>query len=172
MISVSLQCKIVSLGEQQEKRDFKRQQPQQPAQSFYLSPNQIRSWQLGAVINELYNSYPNITNEGTFEIDGIIDKVLRDIYEQKTDGDWGWNSHQFHRRTEFFSDFGNYKSLLQKDLEIEDVWLENGAIIADMPEEEIADEVLKAMIDENCNVIVNGEIVNVCDGLVKESKSL
>ena len=39
-----------------------------------------------------------------------------------------------------------------------------------MPEEEIADEVLKAMIDENCNVIVNGEIVNVCDGLVKESK--
>lgn len=30
------------------------------------------------------------------------------VYEVKNDGTWGWNSHQFHRRTEFFSNFGNY----------------------------------------------------------------
>lgn len=31
------------------------------------------------------------------------------VYEEKKDGDWGWNSHQFMPGTEFFADFGDYK---------------------------------------------------------------
>ncbi len=31
------------------------------------------------------------------------------VYEPDEKGDWGWNSHQFMRRTEFFADFGDYK---------------------------------------------------------------
>ena len=30
------------------------------------------------------------------------------VYEQDVEGNWAWNCHQFHRRTEFYSDFGNY----------------------------------------------------------------
>lgn len=30
------------------------------------------------------------------------------VWEEKQDGNWGWNCHQFHRRTEFFADFGVY----------------------------------------------------------------
>ena len=30
------------------------------------------------------------------------------VYEQKKDGIWGWNSHQFMPGTEFFADFGDY----------------------------------------------------------------
>jgi hypothetical protein len=30
------------------------------------------------------------------------------VYEQDTSGQWGWNCHPFHRRTEFFAHFGNY----------------------------------------------------------------
>ena len=30
------------------------------------------------------------------------------VYEQKSDGDWGWNSHQFVPGTEFFANFGDY----------------------------------------------------------------
>lgn len=30
------------------------------------------------------------------------------VYEQKLDGNWGWNSHQFVQGTEFFADFGDY----------------------------------------------------------------
>lgn len=31
------------------------------------------------------------------------------VYEQDTAGNWGWNCHQFHRSTEFYSDFGTYE---------------------------------------------------------------
>ena len=30
------------------------------------------------------------------------------VWEQSPQGDWRWNCHQFHRRTEFFAEFGNY----------------------------------------------------------------
>lgn len=30
------------------------------------------------------------------------------VYEKSDDGLWGWNCHQFHRHTEFYSNFGNY----------------------------------------------------------------
>jgi len=30
------------------------------------------------------------------------------VYEEKLDGSWGWNSHQFVPGTEFFADFGDY----------------------------------------------------------------
>ncbi len=30
------------------------------------------------------------------------------VYTTDKDGLWGWNSHQAHRRTEYFADFGNY----------------------------------------------------------------
>lgn len=30
------------------------------------------------------------------------------VYEKDLSGKWGWNCHQFHRRTEFYSDFGVY----------------------------------------------------------------
>jgi aminopeptidase N len=30
------------------------------------------------------------------------------VFEQKSDGTWGWNCHQFFRTTEFFADFGVY----------------------------------------------------------------
>jgi hypothetical protein len=30
------------------------------------------------------------------------------VFEQKADGTWAWNCHQFHRRTEFYADFGVY----------------------------------------------------------------
>ena len=30
------------------------------------------------------------------------------VWEEKSEGNWGWNCHQFHRRTEFFADFGVY----------------------------------------------------------------
>ena len=30
------------------------------------------------------------------------------VWEQDRSGEWGWNCHQFHRRTEFYADFGNY----------------------------------------------------------------
>ena len=28
-------------------------------------------------------------------------------------GEWSWNCHQFHRGTEFFSDFGNYEVTIE-----------------------------------------------------------
>jgi Peptidase family M1 domain len=30
------------------------------------------------------------------------------VWEQKPEGNWDWNCHQFFRTTEFFADFGNY----------------------------------------------------------------
>lgn len=30
------------------------------------------------------------------------------VWEQSPAGNWRWNCHQFHRRTEFFAEFGNY----------------------------------------------------------------
>lgn len=30
------------------------------------------------------------------------------VYEQDIEGKWGWNCHQFHQSTEFYSDFGTY----------------------------------------------------------------
>ena len=30
------------------------------------------------------------------------------VWEQSPAGEWRWNCHQFHRRTEFFGEFGNY----------------------------------------------------------------
>jgi hypothetical protein len=30
------------------------------------------------------------------------------VFEKNTTGQWAWNCHQFHRRTEFYSDFGSY----------------------------------------------------------------
>ncbi len=30
------------------------------------------------------------------------------VWEQSPEGTWRWNCHQFHRRTEFFGEFGNY----------------------------------------------------------------
>ncbi len=30
------------------------------------------------------------------------------VWEQSPEGNWRWNCHQFHRRTEFFGEFGNY----------------------------------------------------------------
>jgi len=37
------------------------------------------------------------------------------VYEQKLDGDWGWNSHQFMPGTEFFADFGDYNVTIHAD---------------------------------------------------------
>ncbi len=36
-------------------------------------------------------------------------------YVTKADGTWAWNSHQAHRRTEFFADFGNYDVKITTD---------------------------------------------------------
>jgi hypothetical protein len=37
------------------------------------------------------------------------------VWEQKPDGQWDWNCHQFFRTTEFFADFGNYDVHLTAD---------------------------------------------------------
>lgn len=34
------------------------------------------------------------------------------VYEEKGDGSWGWNCHQFMRGTEFFADFGDYNVVI------------------------------------------------------------
>ncbi|WP_304238516.1 M1 family metallopeptidase [Jiulongibacter sediminis] len=31
------------------------------------------------------------------------------VFEQNKDDEWGWNCHQFHANSEFYSDFGRYK---------------------------------------------------------------
>ena len=98
------------------------------------------------ILDEIDEQYPNITSD-----------KYDDLVEQGVIEEW--------KAVDAFANYGNYKSLLKKDLEIEDVWLENGAIMADAPEEIIGDDILKAMIDENCNVKINGEIINVCDGM-------
>jgi hypothetical protein len=99
------------------------------------------------LLDEIENQYPNISSEG---YDSLV--------EQGIINEWA--------AVDAFSNYGGYTSLLRKDLEIEDAWLVNGAIIAEAPEEVIVDEVLKAMIDENCNVKINGQVINICENLV------
>jgi hypothetical protein len=97
------------------------------------------------LLEEIDNQYPNISSES---YDSLVEQGI--INERAA--------------IDAFSDYGNYKSLLRKDLEIEDVWLDNGAIIADAPQETIGDDFMKAMLDENCNVVINGDTISVCEG--------
>jgi hypothetical protein len=97
------------------------------------------------LLEEIDNQYPDIGSEG---YDSLVEQGIID--------EWA--------AIDAFANYGNYKSLLRKDLEIEDQWLEDGAVIADVPEETIGDDFMKAMLDENCNVVINGDTINVCDG--------
>jgi hypothetical protein len=101
------------------------------------------------LLDEIDNQYPNITSD---EYD--------DLVEQGVINEWA--------AVDAFSDYGGYSSLLRKDLEIEDTWLVNGGAIKDAPEEVIIDNILKVMIDDNCNVKINGEVINVCENITVE----
>lgn len=98
------------------------------------------------LLDEIDNQYPNISSEG---YDSLV--------EQGIINEWA--------AIDAFSNYGGYTSLLRKDLEIEDAWLANGGDIKDAPEEVIIDNILKAMIDDNCNVKINGEVINICESL-------
>lgn len=41
------------------------------------------------------------------------------VYEKRTDGSWGWNTHQFHVNTEFFGEYSNYDVTLFVPLKYE-----------------------------------------------------
>lgn len=101
------------------------------------------------LLDEIDNQYPHISSEG---YDSLI--------EQGIINEWA--------AIDAFSNYGGYTSLLRKDLEIEDAWLANGGDIKDAPEEVIIDNILKAMIDDNCNVKINGEVINICESLTVE----
>ena len=103
------------------------------------------------LLDEIDNQYPNITSD---EYDDLVEQGVID--------EWA--------AVDAFSNYGGYTSLLRKDLEIEDTWLANGAIIKDAPQEALADNIMKAMIDENCNVKINGEIINICENLTVEKE--
>ncbi len=95
-------------------------------------------------LDNIEEKYPDVSAE---EYDNLIDQSI--IQEWKV--------------LEDFSDSRSYNSLLKNDLIIENNWLDNGAIIDEAPNEIIIDEVLKAMINTDGNVEIDGKIVNLCD---------
>jgi len=83
-----------------------------------------------------------------------------DLIEQEVIKEWQVFDH--------FAKAGNYNSLLRKDLKAEDKWLAGGAEIEDAPVDLIVDDVLKALIDNNCEIKIAGELINICEDMQQE----
>lgn len=80
-----------------------------------------------SLLDEIDSQYPDISSD---EYD--------DLVEQGIINEWA--------AVDAFSNYGDFISLLRKDLEIEEAWLANGAIIEDAPQFMLFDNIMKAMV--------------------------